>query len=146
MFKEPGIIVYHVDARIAHINLSSDGDGSTYFYVSNDISKFKKSNISIKDNYITGEYYSIAASNSKSKKLGENAYFLIEQINKNNISFYNKSLANDDSLYHKGDTFDSNSLFSFFSNSTFHNKKKINFNFTVLDINQEEAKLKFNKI
>ncbi len=145
MFRNSGIIVYHIDARIGHLKIKEDMKDSTYRYVSNTFKNFTRSDIKIQNNTITGSYYAVIGNNSKSKQIGNEVNFLIEQVNKNNISFYNKSLADDNSLFYEGDCFDSSSFTNFFKDGKFHNEENVNFKFKVKSLNSDEATITFYK-
>lgn len=123
----PGIKIYHIDARVAKLNLKGK-TGAEYLEFDSYISR--------QPNY-DRDYYVIAASNNYARSYAPEARktkltHLLEATGSN--SFLYGGVANNNTLFQTGDVFIPNSVF--FNNGTkFNNGKSIGYKITINSIN-----------
>lgn len=127
-YKNPGIRIMHVDARLMDHNeriVSSIGNGL----------------------YTTA--YSNTPSYSYSKGNAALRADLLALIPANkNVDFQRKpiKIANDNALFKTGSVFTTESYLDFFYNNKLHNGETIPFKISFLDVNNETATIKFERI
>jgi len=135
-FSKSGILVYHVDARLAKIKYNGNSEEMIGF-----LDKNEDSIPSISGSDTNYTYYYVGASNSKDYSYS--GYNLIELVTTNNKNLYDeeKEATNNTALWKKGDVIDRKSTSTFLNNYKFNDGSNFNYKVEIKDINSSEAKL-----
>lgn len=163
-FREPGIRVFHVDARFAYGIGYVDQKyfSATDFLTDEEIMTFDKNTFDKRVRYKGQEYYATLApaiSNSKgidSSIVQGKGYELIQMIQRSGLfTLTDGDTATSSDLFKKGDTFTMKKYSRFFQNQTgsllnstglFNNGAKLPFSFTVEDMGSNGAIISIEKI
>lgn len=134
-FTKPGIKIYHVDSRISKCE----------YDIANKKLKFISYTNEIPSEYDKNTYYIIGANNNNSDSYTDSTrvgrYKQIALIENKDINYLQSGeSADDDSLFYKGDVFNSKTSI-YLLNNKFNNKEDINFKITINDINELEASI-----
>ena len=133
LYQEPGIKIYHVDARLGYYTNEKFSEYTDEIYGANTDYKYSTK---------------LAHSNSPSKSANKNFRLikLLENGATNKLNDFS-NVANDSMLFHKGDTFnpyDYNRIF--YEPGQFNDGEEFKYIIDILDINSEEATIKFSYI
>lgn len=134
-FTKPGIKIYHVDSRISKCE----------YDIANKKLKFISYTNEIPSEYDKNTYYIIGANNNNSDSYTDSTrvgrYKQIALIENKDINYLQSGeSADNDSLFYKGDVFNSKTSI-YLLNNKFNNKEDINFKITINDINELEASI-----
>lgn len=133
LFQNPGIKVYHVDARVGH-------------YVNYRFNGYTDKIMGLDDGYLNSTQ--LAHSNTLSRSANPNfdLYHLLEN-NKTPKLHGNGQYANDSTLFHEGDTFDPYDYeLCFYVHEMFNDGEYIDYAFEVKSMSDTEATIEFFKL
>ena len=134
-YQNPGIKVYHVDARLGH-------------YVNFQFNGYTDEIKGLNDGYTncTLQAHSNTASRRLPKTPEYELYHLLENVKKP-VLHNGRNFADDNSLFHEGDIFDPYDFeFCFDEHELFNDGEYIDFAFEVISMNENETTLKFTRI
>lgn len=134
-FSKPGIKIYHVDSRISKCEYDTSNKKLKFISYTNEIPS----------EYSNNTYYIIGANNNNSDSYTDSTrvgrYKQIALIENKDINYLQSGAsADDESLFYKGDVFNSKTSI-YLLNNKFNNKEEVNFKITINDINDLKASI-----
>ncbi len=133
LFSQPGILVYHVDARIYKLTYKNNT------YKTNGLLPSNATSFPSTD---SNSYYGVASSNSKTYQYNNNA--LISLLGRDKKTYYNKTYATNNALFKQGDTINSLS-FSTSVFSKFNDNTTMGHSLSIESLTSESVSISFSK-
>ena len=137
LYQNPGIKIYHVDARLAYLSHHR-------------FSKYVDTIMGIEDNEAFSTVLAHTNTSSENAQLGiSNNYYLLHMLENTEKKYIHGSRtpATDESLFHEGDIFDPIDHEMCFVNPEYFNDGEfISYTMEVISLTDENATLKFNRL